>query len=350
MKKFFVPVEELYGRVNASLPRFEGNPCGDCRSCCTAANMHSHQVSRLEFAYLAHHAGQEKADLFERYIRRERDTRGELVFPQCPMLNEFGCSVHRYRPLSCRYYGHFQAEGTEMIAHCVFKGKAKILPADQQRALLPGSAEMTDLAVEYASYFPAQDSDANSLGGREPETEVERVRKEMAEGNYQSALERLRPLTEKESSVALCEMMGGCYRGLGDFPRAVEWFEKACQLSDDNPQLLYQLAGCQFSVGDLDSARGTLERALEMAPERANAKCLLGSIHLMQNNLVEAEHFLREGLAGDSKPGPYHFQLALAQHCLDMVDQAVANYRLALRFEGTREQATVSLNALGLSG
>ena len=118
-------LEELYADLGAHLPSFQGNPCGQCKSCCTARGLSHHFVTDLELELLAERIGAARTDDFRRYLNRARDEEGQLEFSVCPNYDEEqkGCGVHTVRPFSCRVFGHYRPITTKMPEGCVFEGK-----------------------------------------------------------------------------------------------------------------------------------------------------------------------------------------------------------------------------------
>lgn len=345
MKKLYVAVEELYGRVTEQLPQVEGNPCGDCRSCCHAANMISHSVSRLELAYLGENIGQDRADLFRRFLDREKDGEGHLVFPACPLLNERGCSAHIYRPLSCRLYGHYRSDETKLIDHCVFRGKEIAVPAKDQKKLMPGTQEMTLLALDYASYFPPELKEKERADWT-PQTDLEKAADFMKVGDYAAATPILEGLLTQEDSALLNEMLAGCYQGVGLFPQAAERFSRALVHQPENPQLHYRLGAAHFLAQNFDRARTSLGRSLELVPDNPTAQGLLGFVHRLQNRHEEAAPLLEAAVKAETQPGPYRLQLAFAQHNLGQLEEARKSYTMALEFAPTQADAQAGLDSL----
>ncbi len=344
MKKFYVAVEELYVSVTEQLPRVEGNPCGDCRSCCSAESMHSHQVGALELAYMRYQIGPERVQEFERYLDREK-AGDALVYPYCPMLGDSGCSIHPYRPLSCRLYGHYRADNTPIFDHCVFKGREVVVPAEQQKQKMPGAEALTRLALDYAAYFPPRLREGERRS-RQPQTPFERAVEAMAEAEFETALVLLKELVMEDDSALVNQMIGGCYQGMENFTEAARWFRRAIEHSPDNPQLHYRLGSVLFLGGALGEARTALEETLRLEPDRHQAAGMLGFIHLLEKRPAEAEPLLGQAVAAELEPGPYCFQLAVTQHCLGQLDSARKHYEMALRFGPTRADAERPLQAM----
>lgn len=296
---------------------------------------------------MAFHLGESRVEPFRRYIARDRKPDGGLVYEACPFLVEEGCSVHELRPLSCRLYGHYRTDDTELMEHCTFRGKEIVVPLARQKTLLPGCSELSMLGMEYASYRPAKEvKEVKTI--RPPESDFDRVVEFMAHQQFDSALELLEGESDMEgvSPALLAQMTAECYQGLENLPQAVFWYSVALRQAPDNPQLLYSLGGAQFLQGDLPLAEQSLRQSLLLNSEGVPALNLLGIILLMNQRFEDAESTLTRAVELDTSPGLSHYYLGQAQLVLGKLEQAAENLRIATAYEPIREQALKALSAL----
>lgn len=347
MKRFYTALAQLYEGVSRQLPPSDGNPCGSCRSCCHASNMKSHSVSALEFDTLSFHLGESRVGPFRSYIAREIGADGRLLHEACPFLVEEGCSIHELRPLSCRLYGHYRTEETELMSHCAFRGQETVVPQARQKTMMPGCSELSLLGLEYASYRPPQDVTVVTQV-RAPENDFDRVIEFMAQQEFGRALQLLDDEGDFEgiSPGLLAQLTAECHQALENLPQAVFWYSLALRQAPDNPQILYSLGAVHFLQGELPLAEQSLRQSLALNPDGGAALNLLGVVLLMNQRHGEAELTLARSVQIDSSPSLSHFYLGQAQWALEKVEQAIENFRIATDYEPIREQAATALQAL----
>jgi Fe-S-cluster containining protein/Tfp pilus assembly protein PilF len=340
LKQFYTAIAQVYQEVaHASPPSMlEGNPCGECRSCCTSA-IAAHRVTELELATMAHHVGEEKVNRFRRFLKRERDPRGALVFSECPNLVAQGCSVHEFRPLSCRLYGLFRAESAPLFDHCAFRGHETVLPDRQEHLLTPGQARLAELSIEYLSYFPVANGDGPGSVLKEPQTELERAGHLQVSKDYPAAIALLLELRQSEDSPTVMLMLAECYEHLKDYPAAITILDEAIARSPQNAELLTRQGRCYLYAGQLEQAEQALRRSLALAEDRRNAQGLLGFVLQLSGQSEAAVPHLARAVQLEEEPGPFRFQLALALKTLGRLAESRDVLELAFEFEPSIPQA-----------
>ncbi|MGA2506178.1 MAG: tetratricopeptide repeat protein [Chitinispirillaceae bacterium] len=83
-----------------------------------------------------------------------------------------------------------------------------------------------------------------------------------------------------EATVAMYSQLGEIYKKAGNFPKAIQMFEKASQLDPKNGALLSSLAECQAKNGDAEVAAMTYEQAIAMNPAANREYKALGDLYL----------------------------------------------------------------------
>ena len=346
MKKFFTQVTEIYEKVARELPSFEGNPCGECKSCCQATYITRHQVSELELATMEQQLGKERVALFRRYIAREQDQAGRLRFEDCPMLDEKGCSIHPYRPMSCRLYGHFRSDDTELISHCVFRGKETVIPKAELRRRQPGLSELNELAAHYSSHFPAQDIKAENLRENPQGDQGDRASYLLAHQRHREALEILEPLSKEDDSPNVRLMLGLAYDGLSDYSKAAAAYRFALEASPSNPQLHLYLGSSLYYAGKNLEAKEAFSTAVNLAPEHLMAVGFLGLTHAALGAFEEARKAFARAVQLEDAPSLFRFQLGQACEQCGRAEDAVMAYTMALEHPSSREMAQQALTRL----
>jgi tetratricopeptide (TPR) repeat protein len=127
----------------------------------------------------------------------------------------------------------------------------------------------------------------------------------------------------------------------GNYPEAVQAYQRGLEAEPDNVELLNSLGFALFQQGRSDEAIAALEKALEVDPKHAKAhnNMALASIDLGELELAEAHY--RESLAIEPQPAIYN-DLGFVLERLGMGYEAVEMYRSALELDP--ESATAHYN------
>lgn len=313
--------------------------------------MVKHHVSGLEFDFIESKVGSEKTDDFRRYIDRETDDQGELVFSLCPNYGEdVGCTIHEIRPYSCRMYGHYREDNTDIVAHCVFRDTVKVVQADKVRTEMPYQARLTSLLVEYSSYHapPTEDIEVDPELEENLETDREKAIFYLAQGRDEEAKTILEPLARDSSDPVILASLGRSYQGVGDYKSAAAPFQRVLQLQPDNPRAHYELGSNFVMAGQHEEAKQPLLSSLELEPGNAMASGFLGMIYATEGNADKALEYYERAMSLETYPTAFRFQLAQVYFSLQRRDDAERMFTAALECEFTAEQAKVCLEQLAL--
>ena len=347
MKEFYIAIAEVYQTVSLASPKVEGNPCGACRTCCTSAAA-SHKVSDLELATMEWHLGAERVAPFRRYLQREKAVDGTALMENCPMLGPDGCTVHEYRPMSCRLYGHFRAESTPLFEHCVFQGQETVFADHQEHLLTPGQPELTELNLDYLSYFPPTFG-AGSIREKpylEAQTPMEKASELKCLGEFAAARDLLLELRVERDTPNLLLMLAECHEALADYSDAIEVLEAAMKLSPMNPELYTRLGANHLWLGQLEPSAKALQHSLKLASDRRNAQGLMGTVCQLQADLTSARLHLARAVELEDEPGPYRFSLASVLRDLKETQAAREMFLAAQEYSPTRQAAQQALESL----
>lgn len=342
--EFAEAVERVYREVSQALPPVEGNPCGSCRSCCTAS-IGVHRVGPLELAVMEYRLGQEQVARFRDYLARERDEQGGWKIPECPFLGPEGCRVHPFRPLSCRLYGQVRRRSARLFEHCVFVGQERVLPDEQEHLLSPGQVALTALNLEYLSYLGPQTGHSSGRVA-EPQTDTEMASWQMVQGHYQEALALLGALRQASDSVTLMLMEAECLEALGRYQEALEVLEQALAERPRNPELWRRRGANLLWSGQTGPAVAAFQRSLELQPEQLSTRGLLGFAARLDGQWELAEASLRQAVAQEREPSPYRLQWGLVLQHLGRETEAREALELARELPSTREAAEQALELL----
>ncbi|HEX7510327.1 MAG TPA: tetratricopeptide repeat protein, partial [Chitinivibrionales bacterium] len=86
-----------------------------------------------------------------------------------------------------------------------------------------------------------------------------------------------------EADAGMYYELGSFYQKQGNFPKAIEMYQKSLQLDSKNTAALSSLAQCQAKNGDVQQATITYEQALAMNPNASQEYKALGDLYNQQN-------------------------------------------------------------------
>lgn len=155
---FFARTEELYRSIDDYLPSSGGNPCNQCRLCCTGLAFQG--VSELEFDYIEEYLirkgkDPEQVKPFRKFIGAKKRGSPGPADESCPFHSGTGCSIYEARTLSCRTFGYFiRAENLSMIPEsCAFRKKVILYTVESFGELIPFAVPFYSLVGSYDRFL-----------------------------------------------------------------------------------------------------------------------------------------------------------------------------------------------------
>jgi tetratricopeptide (TPR) repeat protein len=138
-------------------------------------------------------------------------------------------------------------------------------------------------------------------------------------------------LTADSASYEVKARLAGLYFGLGDLANAAQYAEEVGDGTDQDVQLLTQMAGILTGSGKPDRALRLLDKAIQRAPDRGDAYFSKSIILLNQKQGALAEQTVKEGLkhTSDSPVGYYYLgrisiESGNVEQALDSFERAIA--------------------------
>ncbi len=153
---------------------------------------------------------------------------------------------------------------------------------------------------------------------------------ELAQETERAITEYRAALKSDPSSVAVKARLASIYFGIGDLNSAAQYAEEVGESTEQDVQVLTQMAGILASAGKPDRAIRLLDQAIKREPERGETYFPKGIILLNQKQLAEAEQAVVQGLkyAPDSPIG--HYYLGRISVEAQKYEQAVASFERAI--------------------
>ena len=286
--RYFQELADLFARLDAELPTFEGNICGDCNVCCTSDGLNQHNVTALEVDYIEARVGPEKIDEFRTFLKRD----GEV--PLCPYY-QGGCSIYEYRPYSCRVFGHYRRSDTKLPEVCVFRGQEHIFGVGEYRETVPEGEELIELSRYYWAHrvqrSKLEDTAYQAAG---LEDALGKALDHLSSGDLASALEEMEqeeatdPFTLYSKSLILEEA------GRPDLACTV--LEQALEQAPEAPDLWHRLGCSLFALGDREASERAFRRVVEYHPGHGPAWGLLGMHRLLKADFRKAAECLERAV------------------------------------------------------
>jgi tetratricopeptide (TPR) repeat protein len=348
-------LERLYHNLDRVLPSPPGNPCGRCRECCTAAGLTQHRVSQLELDYIAERAGPEKVEDFRRYAAREPG-----ASPLCPYyeLETARCGIYRFRPFSCRIFGHFRAEGTHLPAGCVFAGQETVFPRRSYLQVVPLARELRDLLREHLGLRPPGHGRYMEAGSArlspeqgeffDPEDPLDRALLFQVAGQPERALEELLGALEQRGRTPyMLYSLGIVYEQMGRPREALEVFREASDQVPEAAAYHYHVGYNCLELGDREAAFEAFARTARLDAGHSLALGLMGYLKVIEGQLEAGAELLQQAVQADPANGTFRLRLGLTWLGLGRVSEGLAQIRAASHTPMAAETAREILESLG---
>jgi len=308
-------LERLYAGLGPQLRPVEGNPCGECKACCTAG-MSYHRVSELELELIAAHHGPPTE--FRRYLERATDEEGRLVHAVCPNYGDGGCGIYAVRPFSCRLFGHVREAGTCLPEGCAFIGHEREFARQDYFKSVPETSRLRRLTREFRVLLPVareyvtpcgEAGEAAELDHLDLDDAQDRALLLQVQGRWPEALAELLAAREEEPSAYLNYSLGLVLGSLDRHEEALEAFLRAREEAPERADLAYYAGYHLLMLGRGQEGRVFLEEAVLLEPAHSLALGFLGYHYLQCGQPEEARAWFARASAAD--PGNPYFRARL---------------------------------------
>ncbi|MHC4927783.1 MAG: tetratricopeptide repeat protein [Planctomycetota bacterium] len=161
----------------------------------------------------------------------------------------------------------------------------------------------------------------------------------LSEREPDKALEMLEELFKSDKSKAMSALLiFNILSERGDFQRCVPLFKEALQVNPNNAYLHLNLGACNIQLGRVEEAIISIEKAVELIPERGPFRGQLAYLLTQTGNFERAEIHYRKLLEIEPDNPVVHFWLAqfLAEHRPSEKEEALKVARIALGLPAKR--------------
>ena len=121
----------------------------------------------------------------------------------------------------------------------------------------------------------------------------EQISKDMATKFYTLTTAELeKQLIENPLDARAYQLAGSYVRQYGDYDKALEYLNKALELSPRKQPILYEITSTYLDTGDLTNALRTAKQAFDSAPGSREARTVYGAVLIYTKDLIAAEEIL----------------------------------------------------------
>lgn len=135
-------------------------------------------------------------------------------------------------------------------------------------------------------------------------------------GKVDKAIEQFNKLVELEHSARSYSFLGLCYRNLGRFDEAKQYFKKGLALDPHHGSCLFNLGFIAERQGDPGAAEGYFQKVLAATPDFPDALLELANMRMATKRYAEAEDLLRRFVRSSQDPATGYYKLATVERAL----------------------------------
>ena len=167
-------------------------------------------------------------------------------------------------------------------------------------------------------------------------------------GQFQDAIDKIKVLNEKYPNVPLLfNLIGACYKGLGQIEASVQMFETAIALKTDYAEAHKNLGISYKVIGRLDDAANSFKQAINIDPDYVDAHFNLGITLQELNQLTDAMKCYKHAIEINSDFAEAHNNLGNILKELGEIESSVKCFKNAITIRANFAEAHNNLgNAL----
>ena len=150
-------------------------------------------------------------------------------------------------------------------------------------------------------------------------------------GHFKDAIEKIKHLNDNYPNVPLLfNLVGACYKSLGDLKSAAQMFKKAVDIKKDYFEAHKNLGITLKDLGSLDSAINSFKLALSLEPNHIGLQYNLATTYKELGLLDDAVNSYKEAIAINPGFAEAHNNLGNVLVDLEQLDDAVNNFNRAI--------------------
>ena len=135
-------------------------------------------------------------------------------------------------------------------------------------------------------------------------------------GKVDKAIEEFRKLLEIDKSARSYSFLGLCYRNLGRFDEAKQYFDQGLKLDPRNTTCLYNLGFIAEHQGNSAEAQSFFHQVLAHDPNYPDALLELANLQIAAKHPQEAEPLLRKYVQVSRDPATGYYKLAMVERSM----------------------------------
>lgn len=132
-------------------------------------------------------------------------------------------------------------------------------------------------------------------------------------GKVDKAIEEFKKLLEIDRSARSFSFLGLCYRNLGRFDEAKQYFEQGLKIDPHHSTCLFNMGFIAERQGDATTAESYFEQALRADPDYPDALLELANLRIAAKKNQEAEDLLRRYVKVSHDPATGYYKLAMVE-------------------------------------
>jgi tetratricopeptide (TPR) repeat protein len=141
-------------------------------------------------------------------------------------------------------------------------------------------------------------------------------------GKVEKAIAEFQQLIDLDPSAKSYAFMGLCYRQLGRFDEARQYFEEGLKKDPRNAACLFNMGYIEERQGNHAAAERYFEQTLQTNGDQADALLELANLRITQKRFQEAEELLRKFIRVARSPAPGYYKLAMVEGALHQKEAA----------------------------
>ena len=180
-----------------------------------------------------------------------------------------------------------------------------------------------------------------------PSREIDAIVSLYSQGKFKEAIERIKSLNKEYPNLPiLFNILGACYKKLGNLDVAAKMFENAISLKSDYAEAHYNLAIIQNESGNIKNSLDSYKRAIAVIPDYTDAHNNLGNIFKKIGQNDAAIRCFEKVISINPNYAEAYYNLGSVYRKLEKFDDAIKCFEQTLSINPNHDEAKHLLNVL----